>query len=458
MKVADVIWREDLYPRVKRDPALAQRYAEDLAVLPPIEVNRKGELIDGWHRWTAHKSAGADTIMATVTETIGDLQLLAIAAKRNSTFGWQMDKKSKRHVAQMLYQRGAGYLPEHAAQTDGAGKAEGDAARHARIKADIADHLGVTPSFVSGFLSDIDADLRAERRNVIFGMWLACHTQEEIAKAAGEAIGGVNREIGERSEIEAVQKLNELPDGRNGKDAYRDAMFSEAGWEPPLYDIWNPAKNSNDVSHFGNTPVEFVDNLIYTFTKPFGVVVDPFAGGGSTIDVCRKRLRRYWVGDRAPIVAREDEIRQHDLIDGDGSVSVGGPARWGDVQVVYLDPPYWKQAAGQYSEDPTDLANMPLDEFTDALVGIIHGYAAKLKPGAHIACITSPTQWPNENHEAVYHDLDLARLVAKKLKLVRRVLCPYSTQQYNGTQVEIAKTEKLWLTLTRTMLIWERTA
>ena len=31
-----------------------QKYAEDLSVLPPVEVNQRHELIDGWHRWTAH--------------------------------------------------------------------------------------------------------------------------------------------------------------------------------------------------------------------------------------------------------------------------------------------------------------------------------------------------------------------------------------------------------------------
>jgi DNA modification methylase len=45
--------------------------------------------------------------------------------------------------------------------------------------------------------------------------------------------------------------------------------------------------------------VRWVDNLLYFYTHPLDVVVDPFAGGGSTIDICKKRLRRYW-GQRAP--------------------------------------------------------------------------------------------------------------------------------------------------------------
>jgi hypothetical protein len=58
-----------------------------------------------------------------------------------------------------------------------------------------------------------------------------------------------------------------------------------------------------------------VDNLLYLYTKPFDMVLDPFAGGGSTIDICKRRFRRYMVSDRKPIVEREKEIRKHDLID-----------------------------------------------------------------------------------------------------------------------------------------------
>ena len=254
------------------------------------------------------------------------------------------------------------------------------------------------------------------------------------------------------AELGATHGRAELPTKFPGTNRVKLSEYGDEDWARPLFDIWNTDRNANEVKHFGNTPVEFVDNLLYLYTEPFDIVIDPFAGGGSTIDVCHKRLRRYWVSDRKPITARENEIRKHDL----ATDGLSGPSRWADVALVYLDPPYWKQAAGKYSTDETDLANMPLETFTNTLVGIIHGYSAKLKPGAHIACIISPTQWSNEDKRIVYHDLDLARLVGKKLRLKQRILCPYSSQQYNGTQVDIAKEQKLLMALSRTMLVWER--
>ena len=411
-----IVWRKDLYPRFEPDPATIQRYAESIEYLPPIEVNQHNELIDGYHRWTAHKKAQLAEVPVTVTVTESDAQLLRLAIERNATHGLQLSLEDKRRMAQKLY---------------GAGAADKD---------DLARILAVSRRAVAGWVESIDSTRREERKRTIFDMWMRCHTQEEIADAVGTDQSVIARESKELCNLEKLPKSIKLA-----------AEYQDADWSPQLYDIWNFAKNSNSTKHYGNTAVEIVDNLLYTFTKPFDVVVDPFGGGGSTIDVCKRRLRRYWVSDRKPVPERPD-IREHDIV----SDRVSGPSRWKGVKLVYLDPPYWKQAAGKYSNDPTDLANMLLEEFTDHMVGLIHTYAANMEVGSHIACIISPTQWPNEDKSVNYHDIDLACRVGKNLRLVRRALCPYSSEQYNGTQVEIAKGRKLWLVLSRTLLVWER--
>jgi DNA modification methylase len=108
--------------------------------------------------------------------------------------------------------------------------------------------------------------------------------------------------------------------------------------------------------------VRWLDNLLYLYTQPFDVVIDPFAGSGSTIDLCKRRFRRYWVSDRKPVIERAHEIREHDITAGLPKLP-----RWQDVALVYLDPPYWKQAEGEYSNDPEDLGNMPLAESPPAV-------------------------------------------------------------------------------------------
>lgn len=67
---------------------------------------------------------------------------------------------------------------------------------------------------------------------------------------------------------------------------------------PPVYNVWKFKDRTSGNSHFGNTEPTILDNLLYLYTKPFDIVADPFAGGGSTINVCKKRMRCYWVSDR----------------------------------------------------------------------------------------------------------------------------------------------------------------
>lgn len=76
VNVNEVVFREDLYPRIEKNSFTVQKYAEDLEVLPPIELNQRLELIDGWHRWTAHKKAEAKTIKAIITNTSSDTDFL----------------------------------------------------------------------------------------------------------------------------------------------------------------------------------------------------------------------------------------------------------------------------------------------------------------------------------------------------------------------------------------------
>lgn len=410
-----LVWREDLYPRINPDPQTIQRYAADLDVLPPVEVNQHNEIIDGYHRWTAHKKANAQEIRVVVTTTASDIDLLRLATLRNAAHGLQLSQQDKKDMAVRFYSGGTGMTKE-----------------------DIAKTLSVSVRMVNSYLGDIDRALNEKRDRTIREMWMACYTQDEIAEAVGVAKATVNDKLAVCSDLEALPKSNKLL-----------ALHEDADFKPPLYDIWNFSKNSNSTKHFGNTAVEIVDNLLYLYTQPFDIVVDPFGGGGSTIDVCKQRSRRYWVSDRKPIDERRD-IRQHDIKDG-----VAGPYHWSDVALVYLDPPYWKQAAGKYSDDADDLANMPLEQFTATMCRLINGYAAKLKPGAHIAMIISPTQWPNADKSVNYHDIDIMAAVGKKLRLKQHFICSYSTEQYNGTQVEIAKRDKLCLVLSRRLVVWE---
>jgi DNA modification methylase len=198
------------------------------------------------------------------------------------------------------------------------------------------------------------------------------------------------------------------------------------------------------------TLTEILDNLLYYYTKPFDVVFDPFAGGGMTIDVCKKRMRRYFVSDLTPIEERKHEIREHDITTG------LPPGLKGLVpDLVFLDPPYWKQAAGEYSDKPTDLANVGLEKFLDVIGSLAQAMKRKWPAGhpGKLALLIGPCK-----EEGRYIDLALLcyQRIVKYLPLVQRVIVPYSTEVHGGAFVKMAQEKKEILYLRRDLMVFER--
>ena len=407
-------FRKDLYPRFKHNPALVQQYAQDLDKLPPIQINQNDELIDGFHRWTAYKTNEIEQIPVEVIPTATELELLLLAVRANSQHGWQLTAEDKRRLAVQLYELGKG-----------------------QTKEEIAQALSVSVQTVRAYLSGIDRRIREERKQQIFDLYMDCHTQNEIAEGvviARKSVDDIIKSFGENeSTFDFAKSILHEPD---------------SDYKTPIYNIWTFGKLSNEVKHPGNSEQGIVDNLLDLYTEPFDIVFDPFAGGGSTIDVCRKRLRRCYASDRKPIPAREHQIRELDIVKSMPDLN----KRWSDVSLTYLDPPYWKQAENQYSTDPEDLANMSLDDFTESLISIVKKIGHKQTKGV-IALLIQPTQWLAEGKEVVDHVIDLASSV--NLRLMSRVICPYSTEQYNSKQVDWAKENKELLVLNRELIIWK---
>ena len=112
---------------------------------------------------------------------------------------------------------------------------------------------------------------------------------------------------------------------------------------------------------------------VVMYTQPFDTVIDPFAGGGATIDAAtrfRTLLGRQRSGRRLTNGRARFGV---DLTHG-----LPQPPRWQDVKLTFLDPPYWRQAQNEYSKDKEDLANMSLEEFTRTLAGIINDHEEAL--------------------------------------------------------------------------------
>ena len=123
---------------------------------------------------------------------------------------------------------------------------------------------------------------------------------------------------------------------------------------PQVTTLWDyPSQHYGDESqgsstYKGATPSYVIWNVVSRFSKEDEVVVDPFCGSGTTLDVCRD-LRRKGVGfDVAP--ARGD-IAKAD------ARSV--PLKSLSVDLVFMDPPYADNLA--YSDDPRCIGKLKAD-------------------------------------------------------------------------------------------------
>ena len=84
------------------------------------------------------------------------------------------------------------------------------------------------------------------------------------------------------------------------KDLRRRDRFT-ADFRPTPYDVW-PFRHDRafGIPHPGSIPPAIVAHALHYFTPPGGLVVDPMAGGGTTLDVCQSMGRRCLAYDLEP--------------------------------------------------------------------------------------------------------------------------------------------------------------
>lgn len=143
-------------------------------------------------------------------------------------------------------------------------------------------------------------------------------------------------------------------------------------WDYPSQHYGSTTQGSPD--YRGATPSYVIWNLLERYTRPGDVVVDPFCGSGTTLDVCRD-LGREGIGfDLAPY--RED-IRQAD--------ARKLPLADGSVDFVFADPPYSDNL--RYSDDPRCIGKINATEeaYFEALDDAFREMARVLRDRRYVA-------------------------------------------------------------------------
>jgi len=406
--ISEIRYVKELYPRLKPIDEVIERYRIALDKLPPITIARGGVLVDGYHRWQAHVREGAETIEVVDLGDLTDAEIFNESIRSNATHGQQLSRKEKETLAGKLWQT-LGHLDKTERETE------------------IAALLAASASTVREWTKEARKHEQEALEAAVVDAWLNCeHSNVKI----GARYGVSDQSVARWSSTFCQVWQNVEPESRQHFDV----------WTFPTAD-----KDDGQQSYFGAIPPQVVENLLWFFTEPGQTVVDLFAGSGTTIEVAKRMGRRVWAADiRGDHYAPYLPIHTHDAVTG---WPTDAPRK---ADLVFLDPPYWKQATGRYSAEPNEMAEMDIDTFTSAWADVVK---AAIDHAGRVAYIISPTQNKDDGVVIDHATAMLVPFLDAGWNVERRIIVPYSTQQATGQQVEWARDEKKMLKLYRDLVV-----
>jgi len=141
-----------------------------------------------------------------------------------------------------------------------------------------------------------------------------------------------------------------------------------------VWDFGNRDNYAGDANFYGNAPTQVVEQCILRLTNKDDLVVDPMAGSGTTIDVCKAHNRNIKVFDLTPT--------RKDIIEND---SRNIPLKDFSADLVFLHPPYWDMV--KYSNKDADLSKLSLNEFLDSMQKVITETQRILKKDKYLCIV-----------------------------------------------------------------------
>jgi DNA modification methylase/predicted transcriptional regulator/uncharacterized ParB-like nuclease family protein len=445
-----VKWDAAIYPRAKWSTATIERYADALEAgdeFPPIVVCAdSGVLLDGKHRLEAHKKAGRETIAVERRQVHAGVPVKLFAASLSARHGDRMSNGDLRDVVRETYTTNPEFKQK-----------------------DVAALLAVSPARVSEFASDILAKRREERRAKALRLTRLGWTQEQIAARLGVSQPTVNGDIknfepellnsghkpeeialrlGVPVQIVLAQQFDGAPD---------EERMKALGIKVQPYDVWQ-FPGCHDLMgdrHPGRIPGELLCHVLYFFTKPGDLVVDPMAGSGTTLDACLlmgRKARGYDIDARH----ERTDIEAHDL-------STGWPDTVTKAALVFWDPPYFDKmdhaSIGDDGYIEGSISGLDPDEYLAWFADRFAELHKQVKPGTRFAFLMS--DWDPENakrhqgHAGIFVWDYADRLRDAGWTLRRHIQVPLSTQQVHPDIVNKFRASRRLARLERYLLVAE---
>jgi hypothetical protein len=305
----------------------------------------------------------------------------------------------------------------------------------------------------------------AQQGTALTGDTAPIDTRKEVAAS----VGMKPRTFDKLATVFALAKENENAKAKLAKvdageitinaayNSLRSLMSSdkEAGPELPdflkFFNSWQFSENDPrfGIPHPGRIPGQIAGNIIYYFSEPGDLVVDPMGGGGSTLDVAEFLERECLSYDVAP---RRSDIQQWDI-------SNGFPEETKGCQLIFMDPPYWNMMDEGYSDGSS--SRKTLEGFCAWYTKLLYEAANTIRVGGFVAVINMGQyfrlpddfsdgyiDWPMRTYQA---------LEAAGLAPWTRVGVTYPVSLHTGFDVDNCKRGKFMLPILGDIIVMRRT-
>lgn len=143
-----------------------------------------------------------------------------------------------------------------------------------------------------------------------------------------------------------------------------------------LSSVWNFGNRDNyagDSHFYGNAPTQVVEQCILRLSNEEDLIIDPMAGSGTTVDVCKTFRRKVKAFDLTPT--------RKDIIQNDSRKI---PIKNNSADMIFLHPPYMDMV--KYSIKKNDISREKLNGFIEGMREVISEIHRVLKPNKYV-CI-----------------------------------------------------------------------
>lgn len=403
-----VVFDRELYPRIEHSIEVIQRYRLNLDGLPPIVLNKEHVLVDGFHRLAAYRQEGRSQIPFVTVDVPRD-RILVEAVRLNSKHGHSLSETEKKALAERFRLEG-------------------------KRQEEIAEILGVGQSTVAEWEQKVRGEAHKERNHEVKRLAEEGHTQAEIAEQTGLTQQGISKILVDTTNIGAD---NSCTDDGLSKGITPDPLH--------VFNVWNfpvPATEYGAAHRFGTVDPQVIEHLLHYFSRAGDLVVDPMAGNGVTIDVCRRFNRRWKAYDIRPV---HPDVTENDI-------TKGLPEDAHGCDLMILDPPYFNNMVKD--------AYPTLEAFYDFIRRVAQVASETVRPGGMIAFIMT-----DGDHHRFVPLIDKCHVIFRVTKLegdrkledIARISSPLPTNT-SGTApiVDRAKRQRQILYRDRVIHVYRR--